>query len=278
MSQRTLLGGMILLLVSMPLIAQQPTERIDRNVIHRIKTAEIGGEGGGFGGRGARGSAPPIMETLYNLTDRYGPRLTNSPQFRAAGEWAVKQLNEWGLSDVHLEKWATGSSAGRTRAAIPGWEFTEYEGAMVEPSYMPIIGYPQAWSGSTDGKVTGEAMMAPGIETMAEMDKLHGTLKGKILLLGTGHWTVGPAVSGYASRRPLHRCGIGCPGSRRASLQRRRARWPWKPRCDGCRAGLVRGRGAGLVGKTGHFLEGRGRAVDHSGAGRPGSKRRCLGQ
>jgi hypothetical protein len=177
---------MILLLVSMPLIAQQPTERIDRNVIHRIKTAEIGGEGGGFGGRGARGSAPPIMETLYNLTDRYGPRLTNSPQFRAAGEWAVKQLNEWGLSDVHLEKWATGSSAGRTRAAIPGWEFTEYEGAMVEPSYMPIIGYPQAWSGSTDGKVTGEAMMAPGIETMAEMDKLHGTLKGKILLLGTG--------------------------------------------------------------------------------------------
>jgi hypothetical protein len=57
---------------------------------------------------------------------------------------------------------------------------------MVEPTYMPIIGYPQAWSGSTDGKVTGEAMMAPPITTMAEMDKVHGTLKGKIILLGTG--------------------------------------------------------------------------------------------
>jgi hypothetical protein len=136
------------------------------------------------------------METLYNLTDRYGPRLTNSPQFRAAGEWAVGQLKEWGLSNVHLEKWSTapppsaagenGPAGGRGRAAIPSWEFTEYEGAMVSPSYMPIIGYPQAWSGSTDGKVTGDAMMAPSITTMAEMDKLHGTLKGKIILLGIG--------------------------------------------------------------------------------------------
>ena len=57
---------------------------------------------------------------------------------------------------------------------------------MVEPTYMPIIGYPQAWSGSTEGKVTGEAILAANPTTMAEMDKLHGTLKGKIVLLGTG--------------------------------------------------------------------------------------------
>jgi hypothetical protein len=137
------------------------------------------------------------METLYNLTDHYGPRLTNSPQFRAAGEWAVGQLKQWGLSNVHLEKWATAPSpsdaadsaaaGGRGgRAAIPSWEFTEYEGAMVSPTYMPIIGYPQAWSGSTDGKVTGDAIMVAQPATMADMDKLHGTLKGKIVLLGTG--------------------------------------------------------------------------------------------
>jgi hypothetical protein len=192
---------MLTLLVSVLLVAQQPMERIDLNVIHKIKTAELGGGGGfgggGGGGRGGRGGSP-IMETMYSLTDRYGPRLTNSPQFRAAGEWAVGQLKEWGLSNVHLEKWATApppaaaadnaaaAGGGRGRAAIPSWEMTEYEGAMVSPTYMPIIGYPQAWSGSTDGKVTGDAMMAPPITTMAEMDKLHGTLKGKILLLGTG--------------------------------------------------------------------------------------------
>ena len=191
---------MLLLLVSALLVAQQPIERIDLNVIHKIKTAELGGGGGfggGGGGRGGGRGAAPIMETLYNLTDHYGPRLTNSPQFRAAGEWAVGQLKEWGLSNVHLEKWATAPSpsdaadsaaaGGRGgRAAIPSWEFTEYEGAMVSPTYMPIIGYPQAWSGSTDGKVTGDAIMVAQPATMADMDKLHGTLKGKIVLLGTG--------------------------------------------------------------------------------------------
>src|SRR5580698_10438228 len=202
MPRKTYLIGLLSLLVTLlvPLLifAQQPTERIDLNVIHQIKTAELGGGGGGGGGgRGGRGPArQPIMETLYNLTDRYGPRLTNSPQFRAAGEWAVGQMKEWGLSNVHLEKWATApppaaasdaAAGGRgARAAIPSWEMTEYQGAMVSPTYMPIIGYPQAWSGSTDGKVTGDAIMVANPTTMADMDKLHGTLKGKIVLLGTG--------------------------------------------------------------------------------------------
>ena len=34
--------------------------------------------------------------------------------------------------------------------------------------------------------MTGDAIMAPPITTMADMDKLHGKLKGKIVLLGTG--------------------------------------------------------------------------------------------
>ena len=100
MSRKTLVLALLFLLVSVLLVAQQPVERIDLNVIHKLKTAELGG-GGGFGG--GRGGAPrpvPIMETMYNLTDHYGPRLTNSPQFRAAGEWAVGQLKEWGLSNV----------------------------------------------------------------------------------------------------------------------------------------------------------------------------------
>jgi carboxypeptidase Q len=203
MSRKTLFIGLLSLLVPLLIIAQQQTERIDLNVIHRIKTAEIGGAGG----RGGRGPAPrpPVMETLYSLTDRYGPRLTNSPQFRAAGDWAVGQLKEWGLSNVHLEKFATqpapgdanatdgdsanadagangGGRGGGRRAAIPSWELTGYSGAMVEPAYMPIVGYPQAWSGGTNGPLTAEAILVPPIQTMADMDKLHGKLAGKIVL------------------------------------------------------------------------------------------------
>jgi len=211
MRLKTLFFGSLALSVPLLIVAQQSgaqqqqSERIDLNVIHQIKTAELapGGNGGGGGRGGGRGPARvPIMETLYNLTDRYGPRLTNSPQFRAAGDWAVGQLKEWGLSNVHLENFATepaasaaeeaakaeaeeaagGPRAPARRYAIPSWQLVSYSGAMVEPSYMPIIGYPQAWSGGTNGPLTGEAMLVPPIQTMADMDKLHGKLTGKIVL------------------------------------------------------------------------------------------------
>ena len=155
------------------------TEKVDLNVIHKIKTAELGGGGGGFGGRGGGAGGSQVMNIMYNLTDRYGPRLTNSPQFRAAGEWAVGQLKEWGLSNVHLEKWST---AGGRGGAIPGWEIKSYSGAMVEPTYMPLIGYPQAWTGSTNGAVTGEVVIA-NIAAPADLEKWHGKLRGKIVFL-----------------------------------------------------------------------------------------------
>jgi carboxypeptidase Q len=93
MARKIFVAGSVVLLVTLLALAQQP-ERVDLNAVHKIKTAELG----------RTGVAPnsKAMEIVYNLTDRYGPRLTNSPQFRAAGNWAVGQLKEWGLSNVHL--------------------------------------------------------------------------------------------------------------------------------------------------------------------------------
>jgi hypothetical protein len=185
MSRKTLLVLTFAILVPLLILGQQMTEKVDLNVIHKIKDAELGGGGrggnGGGGGRGgeARGGSQ-IMNIMYNLTDRFGPRLTNSPQYRRAGEWAVGQLKEWGLSNVSLEKWAT---AGGRGGAIPSWEITGYSGAMVEPTYMPLIGYPQAWSGGTNGLVTGDAVIAQ-IQEPADLEKWKGKLKGKIVLTG----------------------------------------------------------------------------------------------
>lgn len=179
LTRKTVLASVIAVGLPLAIIAQQATEHVDLTVLHKIKAAELGGGGrggGGFGG-GGRG-ASQVMETMYNLTDRYGPRLVNSPQFKRAGEWAVSQLKTWGMSNVHLEKWST---AGGRGGAIPSWEITGYSGAMVEPTYMPLIGYPQAWSGGTNGVVTGEAILA-SIQTPADMEKWKGKLKGKIVL------------------------------------------------------------------------------------------------
>ena len=49
---------------------------------------------------------------------------------------------------------------------------------MVEPTYMPIIGVPVAWTSGTNGPVTGEAILAQ-IQTAADMEKFHGKLAGK---------------------------------------------------------------------------------------------------
>ncbi len=156
----------------------QTQEHVDLNVIHKIKVAEVGDGGGGFGG-GGRGGAPrkvPVMETMFNLTDHYGPRLTNSPQFRAAGDWAVGQLKEWGLANVHLEKWSTPADN-----PIPSWQLNEYEGAMLSPTYMSLIGVPVAWTAGTNGVMSGDAILAE-IQTPADMEKWHGKLQGKIVL------------------------------------------------------------------------------------------------
>src|SRR5580698_2131026 len=177
LSRKTLVIASIALVVPLLVLAQQTTEKIDLNVIHKIKAAELGGggRGGGRGGEGRGGSQ--VMNIMYNLTDRYGPRLVNSPQFKRAGEWAVKQLTEWGISNAHLEKWST---AGGRGGPIPSWEITGYSGAMVEPTYMPIIGYPQAWSGGTNGPITGEVILA-SVQAPEDLDKWHGKLKGKIV-------------------------------------------------------------------------------------------------
>jgi hypothetical protein len=51
---------------------------------------------------------------------------------------------------------------------------------MVEPSYMPIIGVPVAWTSSTNGPIMGEVALAT-IETPADLEKWTGKLKGKIV-------------------------------------------------------------------------------------------------
>lgn len=112
-----------------------------------------------------------VMETLFYLTDVNGPRLTNSPNYFASADWVVKQLKELGI-DAKTEKWGP---FGRS------WKLEKYYAAMCEPQYMPLIGFPLAWSGSTNGLITADAMIAP-IYDQADMDKYRGKLKGKIVL------------------------------------------------------------------------------------------------
>src|SRR5262249_35458571 len=61
------------------------------------------------------------------------------------------------------------------------WNLTHYEGHMLEPQYSPLIGFPMAWSASTDGPVKGDATLAV-LATTADFEKHKGQLRGKIVL------------------------------------------------------------------------------------------------
>jgi carboxypeptidase Q len=113
-----------------------------------------------------------VMDTMFYLTDVYGPRLTNSPNHYAAGEWAVKRLQEFGLVNVRMEKWGPFGRA---------WSNKYYEGHMIEPRFSSLVGIPLAWTSGTGGSITGEPIMA-SIRTEADMEKYKGKLKGKIVM------------------------------------------------------------------------------------------------
>lgn len=113
-----------------------------------------------------------VMDTLSYLTDVIGPRLTGSPQMKAANEWTSSKMAEWGLVNAHLEPWG---DFGR------GWSFERISAHVTEPVSFPLIAYPKAWTPGTEGTVTSEVVFAD-IKTEADFEAYRGKLKGMIVL------------------------------------------------------------------------------------------------
>ena len=157
-THRLRIGACMLAFALFPMFAE---ERVDLNAIHKIREEAL--------------QNSKVMDHVFQLTDVYGPRLTNSPGYFAAADWIVKQLKDWGI-EGRQEKWGP---FGR------GWTFTHFSANLIEPQYAPLIGFPLAWSPGTNGVVTGEAMVA-NIVSDADFDRYRGKLNGKILFLGAG--------------------------------------------------------------------------------------------
>lgn len=113
-----------------------------------------------------------VMENLFYLSEVYGPRVNNSANHRAAAEWAMKQMREWGMKNVHLEPFAFGT----------GWQIKKYYVAMEAPAYAAIPGFPLAWTPGTNGPISPEPVFAP-IHSKDDFAKYHGKLKGKAVLM-----------------------------------------------------------------------------------------------
>ena len=122
-----------------------------------------------------------IMRTLHVLTDLYGPRLTGSPSLQAAGEWAAKTLEAWGLTNAHLDPWDFGR---------PGWANERLSAHILAPVRDQLTVEALAWTPGTQGAVRAEAfqLTPPDRATPAQLTTyLNGVkdhVRGRIVLAG----------------------------------------------------------------------------------------------
>jgi len=112
------------------------------------------------------------VEHAWWLSEVYGPRPTGSPAFSQASEWAMKRFTEWGLKNVHQERFAFGQ----------GWTIDRFAAHLVTPQTQPLIGQPRWFSPSTNGPVLSDVVHVRATND-GELAKYKGQLRGKIVIM-----------------------------------------------------------------------------------------------
>ena len=158
-----LAASVVLLVASLPFGPASAAARADENGEINVKI------------RHEESTRSEIMRTLHFLTDVYGPRLTGSPNHKAAADWAVKRMTEWGFVNGHLEPWEFGH---------PGWSNEHLEVHITSPVKDALVVEPVAWTPGTNGTVRAQAFnlvppQGPG-PTQAELDSYLAGIKTQV--------------------------------------------------------------------------------------------------
>jgi carboxypeptidase Q len=153
---KSLLSFLLILSLILPSVAQ---EKLDTAMVSRIKKE-------GF-------ENSQVMDILSMLTDVHGPRLTNSPGYKRAAEYAKTTMESWGLQQVQYDVWD--EEFGR------GWQLKKFSLHATGPVYFPVIAHPKAWTTGVKGNVQADVVYLD-IKSETDIEKYKGKLKGKIVL------------------------------------------------------------------------------------------------
>ncbi len=130
---------------------------IDRSMLAKMRAEED-----------ANSQVAPVFEML---TINIGPRLTASPAHKRAAELARDRLASYGLENARLEPWKFGR----------GWSMEKVTVEMIEPRYLPLIGYADAWSPSTNGEIVATPVFLGG-ESPEAVEHSREQYKGAIVM------------------------------------------------------------------------------------------------
>jgi hypothetical protein len=148
--------GLSLLVVCAGLGAQEPAGSGDRLFQQMREEAETRSQ---------------VRTAFDRFVTVIGPRLTGTPAYKAAADWSRDTLASWGLSNARLETWEFGR----------GWTLDRLTIELVEPRYLPLIGYAEAWSASTQGEIVGTPVLTGGTSPQ-EVAAMRAQLAGAIVM------------------------------------------------------------------------------------------------
>src|ERR1043166_5375674 len=156
--RKLLPAGLAVWLSLFPLVSTAfPQEPVDREMNAKIREEGL--------------KRSKVYETFTHFTEVIGPRLAGTPAHKVAAEYARDRLKEWGLQNPRLEPWEFGR----------GWSLEKLTIEMIEPRYLPLMGYAEAWSSSMAGEIAGAPLMLGG-KSPAELEQLRSKIKGAIVM------------------------------------------------------------------------------------------------
>ena len=110
-------------------------------------------------------------QNLEYISDNIGPRLTGSPQLKAANDWTAEQFRKYGLTNVHLESWKIAHT----------WTRGTAKARIVTPAEHPLTIASSGWAPGTNGPVRGPIVFFDA-QTKEDFEKFRGKLKGAIVI------------------------------------------------------------------------------------------------
>ena len=147
-----------LILTAVSLSAQAPVPGVDAATVGKIRGEAI--------------TNSQVLDTHWWLSEGLGPRPTGSPGYSNAADWAMKKFNEWGLKNVHVERFPFGQ----------GWTVDRFSATLLTPQPAVLIGQPRWYSPSTKGTITADVVYVKAANE-ADLAKYKGQLTGKIVIL-----------------------------------------------------------------------------------------------
>jgi len=216
---------------SLAQVAQVAQEAVDLSVIEQIREEGL-----------ERSQMDPMAQYL---TDVIGPRLTASPGIHRAREWLAEKMREFGLETINIEPYG---EFGR------GWSREEYAGRILTPYIQPLHAQPAAWTGSTDGTVTGRVVIVRA-DSISDLEQYRGQVRNAWVMVDSAT-DIDPEFEQWDRRYDVETLMTPVePSGQRQNdaqvMQRMRAMWARIQAVQNARETMLRDEGAlGLLSRS----------------------------